>query len=217
MADIVVKNEHTKGKEIENEEEDKESSFIEWNNVVANNNNCSIQSKPRDIDNILSEIGLGRFHLTTFMILGFCCITFSYNAVLSYFIANDPPWKCVSNTTSLFCQEHFGEKIGSDNTLFASRCLLRRDEWTYTTEKKYSFVTEFDLVCERSAVAALASSTFHIGGVVGMFISGPIADYYGRKIIIVFFLGLISVSGMLCSAVTELWQLMLLRAFIGKC
>ena len=168
-----------------------------------------------NVDEALEKSGFGRFQYLTQILLTCISITFAYQCILSYFIANDPPWKCIHNNTSKFCEQNFGVKIAVDNENFSSRCILDRDEWTYTTDKKYSIVTEFDLVCKKIAIAALASSTYHIGGGIGMFILGLAADYYGRKPVLIASLCILTVSSIACSCVTNTTQLIILRPFLG--
>ena len=168
-----------------------------------------------DVDEALEKSGFGRFQYSTQILLTYISIAITYQSVLSYFIANDPSWKCIHNSTSKFCEQNFGVKIAADNEKFASRCTLQRDEWTYTTGKKYSIVTEFDLVCKKTAVAALASSIFHIGGGIGMFISGLAADYFGRKPVLIASLCILTATSIACSYVTNTLQLIILRAFLG--
>ncbi|CAL8148592.1 unnamed protein product [Orchesella dallaii] len=47
-----------------------------------------------------------------------------------------------------------------------------------------SRVTEWDLVCEREWMGALLQSIFLFGALVGAFVSGQLADKYGRKIVV---------------------------------
>ena len=183
--------------------------------TIENNLPPSSSSIKVDVDEALEKSGFGRFQFSTQILFTFMLISIVYQFVLSYFIANDPPWECIHNSTSKFCEQNFGIKIAVDNEKFASRCTLQRDEWTYTTGKKYSIVTEFDLVCKKTAVAALASSIYHVGGGIGMLISGLAADYFGRKPVLIASLCILTASSIACSYVTNTLQLIILRAFLG--
>ena len=168
-----------------------------------------------DVDEALGKIGFGRFQYLIQIFLIYISLATTYQCVFSYFFANDPSWKCIHNSTSKFCEQNFGVKIAADNEKFASRCTLQRDEWTYTTGKKYSIVTEFDLVCKNTAVAALASSMYHVGGGIGVIISGVAADYLGRKPVLIASLCIFIASSITSSYVTNTLQLIILRAFVG--
>ena len=183
--------------------------------TIENNLTPSSSAVEVDVDEALEKSGFGRFHILTQILFTYISISITYQSVLSYFVADDPPWKCIHNSTSKFCKENFGVKIAADNEKFSSRCILHRDEWTYTTGKNYSIVTEFDLVCKKTAVAALSSSIYHIGGGIGMFISGLVADYSGRKPVLIASLCILTATSIACSYVTKPWQLIILRAFLG--
>ena len=64
-----------------------------------------------DVDEALEKSGFGRFQLSTEILFTFITIPTIYQCVLSYFIANDPPWKGIHNNTSKFCEQNFGIKI----------------------------------------------------------------------------------------------------------
>ena len=48
--------------------------------------------------------------------------------------------------------------------------------------KDYSYVTEYDLVCDKSYISALIGGSFFIGLVVSAVACGTVADVYGRKV-----------------------------------
>ena len=183
--------------------------------TIENNLTPSSSAVEVDVDEALEKSGFGRFQFLTQILFTYISISIVYQSELAYFIVNDPPWKCIHNSTSKFCNENFRVKIAADNKKFSSRCILHRDEWTYTTGKNYSIVTEFDLVCKKTAVAALANSIFHVGGGIGMLISGLAADYFGRKPVLIASLCILTASSIACSYVTNTLQLIILRAFVG--
>ena len=187
----------------------------EVNPTIEDNLTPSSSAVEVDVDEALVKSGFGRFQFLTQILFTYISISIVYQSELSYFIANDPAWKCIHNTTSKFCKENFDVRIAADNEKFSSRCILHRDEWTYTTGKNYSIVTEFDLVCKKTAVAALASSIYHVGGGIGLFVSGLAADYFGRKPVLIASLCILTASSIACSYVTNTLQLIILRAFLG--
>jgi len=168
-----------------------------------------------DADEAFERSGCGWFQFLTQILITYLMFTFGYHCILSYFISNDPAWTCNVNATSDFCLENRQTPVKSHDRRFTKRCDLDRSEWTYTTDVKYSIVTEFDLVCDKTAVAALASSIFHIGGSVGIFLSGMAADRFGRKHVLLFSLCFLTGISMACSFVTDALQLIVSRTLIG--
>lgn len=174
--------------------------------------------KAIDIDEALETGGpCGKFQLLVQMLFMYLVLSIGYQVVFTYFIANDPPWSCVANNTnSSFCNEHIGDIFTSDSDHFYKRCNLERKEWQYTTKKDYSFVTEYDLVCDKATMAAFASSVFYIGGLVGSVISGIVADAYGRKIVLIVSLTITIISSICCSYTKSILQLTLVRGLLGS-
>lgn len=169
-----------------------------------------------DIDEALEITGpCGRFQISFQILFSGLILVIGYHAVMNYFIGSDPPWTCAQNATSVFCFNNTGKIFSSDDTDFTSRCDLPRSDWVYTTDKKYSFVTEFELVCDKTAVAAFTSGVFYLGGFAGCILSGIAADMIGRKRVLIMTLGLTVISSLLCSFVSYIWQLTVLRGILG--
>ena len=179
------------------------------------NGNVNIDEKKQlTVDDVLLQTGpFGRYQM---FLLFLCTIVFSggfsFQALVTYYVADDSPWSCTNETLYDFCKKGpFRE--GTD--LFAKRCHMGRDEWQYDYPKKYSFSTEFDLVCSKEYLKALSTALFFIGCCFGSIFSGPIADSFGRKPVIctmIFPAFLASLAGYFISAV---WQYLLLRFVIG--
>ena len=176
----------------------------------------STESSDIDIDNAFQLVGgCGRFHILLHILIIYLVLTCGYHFVLAFFIGNDPPWKCVASNSSSFCMKYYGHNISSDSEYFYRRCKLGRDEWTYTTSKSYSFVTEFDLVCEYTPVAALTSAVFYIGGLGGSLVSGILADIFGRKLVLIFSLLITICFSIGCAFASSVLQLSILRGILG--
>ena len=171
------------------------------------------------VDEALESIGsYGPFQLLLQLLFMYYNLSISYQIVLSYFIGDNPPWKCTFNSTrnssNKFCLHNHGREIPVDTDNFYERCKLSRGDWTYTTDKMYSYITEFDLVCERKALGALASGAIFIGGLLQIF-TGSLMDIYGRKLIIIICLLVNICITITCSFVTSVWQLICLRVALG--
>ena len=137
------------------------------------------------------------------------------NVFIMYFLANDPPWICVSADTSSFCMQHFGEQIPQSSDLFKQRCILNKSDWIFTKDKTYSIVTEFDLVCDNAWVASLTNSALFIGwGLTGPLI-GYLSDTYGRRIMMISSVQLSTISIVALYFINSIWQVILLRMILG--
>lgn len=157
----------------------------------------------------------GKFQCVLQMAITYLFTMIAYQSIMSYFIANDPKWECRNNRTSTFCEQNYGNEISVDDDKYLQRCKLNRNEWTYSTPTSYSFITEFDLVCTKASLAALASGVFHLGGALGVPLTGLIADRYGRRLTLIICLIVNSILSFACSAVSSIYQLIVLRAFVG--
>lgn len=166
------------------------------------------------VDQSLLQSGpFGRYQL---LVLILCNLVFSngfsFQSLITYYAADDPPWVCVQNNVSLFCHKGPFQEGGD---LFIKRCSLHRSQWKYTLPKTYSFTTEFDLVCSKEYLKALSTALFFVGCIFGALLSGPMADKFGRKPIITgaFFVEFLSsLSGFF---VSQIWHYLLLRSFVG--
>ena len=151
-----------------------------------------------DVDEFLERAGgYGRFQVIMQTVAIYFVISYGYQPLNMYFIANNPDWKCITSNSSKFCKEHYGKKIDISDSNFKYRCQMKRSEWEYTTKKDFSIVTEFDLICEKESLAVLANSVFFIGwGIGGVFI-GFASDIFGRKRVMIVCQALLSAAAML--------------------
>ncbi|XP_066934893.1 solute carrier family 22 member 15-like [Clytia hemisphaerica] len=177
-------------------------------------NDEEIKIRGSTIDEILSNTGsFGRYQkiLLLLSILVFSS-SVTFQSLITYYAADDPPWRCVNLNISSFCRKG---PFQEGTEMFTKRCSLNRDQWEYTLPKSYSFTTEFDLVCSNEYLKALSTALFFVGATFGAFISGPLSDSYGRKPVIIgcFLIEfLASSSGYFVNAV---WQYLTLRLLIG--
>lgn len=170
-----------------------------------------------NLDMVLEKTGpYGKFQWLLQFVCFVLVIAIGHYQVNVYFLGNDPSWKCNSkNESSTFCVQNNNKVISSDSKDFYERCHLNRTEWMYTVSTEFSFVTEFDLICSRTWMAALTTGAFYIGGLFGSLPAGIIADKYGRKIVMVIVTIFITLSSISCSQVANHWQLLLLRIILG--
>ena len=169
-----------------------------------------------DVDEALGiNESFGRFQYIIQVLFTYLSISVGYHAVMMYFIADDPSWKCTHNNTNNFCEQNFGIDINKDNEQFSRRCQMNRDEWTFSKDKTYSIVTEYNLVCNKASIAALVSAIYHVGGACGVFMSGLAADRYGRKFVLLFTIIAACVFSISCSFTSNPLQLAVGRTLLG--
>ena len=191
-----------------------------------------------DVDEAL-EVGgpCGKAQTILQLLFMSACVTVTYHAVEGYFTGNNPSWRCttraingtltvsaghVTNSSyrhvanmSSFCTKNYDKIIHSGSVDYYRRCELERSEWEYLTDRRYSYVTEFDLVCDRAVVAAFASGSLYLGGQMGCILTGIIADKYGRKIVMIVSQTFVIIASILCSYAANIWQLTAARIVLG--
>lgn len=172
--------------------------------------------RERDIDELLEEASFFSLHRVVIHLASFYLfLVLLYNFVLSYFTGDDPSWKCIDNNGSDFCRQHYNEIIARGSDMFEERCRLNRSDWAYTTGKKYSFVTQFDLICDKTALAATVGASYYLGGAFGSVFLGLIADSFGRRPIIIFSCVLTLLASVGNSYIHHVWQLFTLSVICG--
>lgn len=192
-----------------------EKLIAETETYGGTSKNKEKQSSSLDIDEIFEENGMTCFlqvviQLSTFYIF----LVTVYNFVFQFFIGGNPSWRCVRNDTT-FCQKNLNRSISIMDDAFSERCNLNRNEWEYVTKRDYSFVTEFDLICHKTSLAAFTSSSFYIGGVLGAIIAGSCADKYGRIYVLLFSSLFTTVCSIGSSYVQNIWHLVALNIIRG--
>lgn len=166
-----------------------------------------------DIDQIFRKEGVfSRFNVLIHLLSLLLPLCISWNMIISIFTGDDPNWKCIENSTNLFCQEFNNITFNHNDN---QRCRLERSEWNYTERKSYSFVTEFDLVCERKYLAALLGTSYYIGGIIGPFLAGATGDDFGRKPVILVTLIVVFLSTIGGSYALNIWMLLLMNIITG--
>ena len=169
-----------------------------------------------DVDEAFEIAGsFGRYQIMVTFLVCFTHAPILSQTLMLYFVANEPPWTCISNNSSVFCKNHFGEKIPQSSELFKEKCKLNRSEWIFTKDKTYSIVTEYELVCYNAWMGSLANSALFIGwGLTGPF-AGYLIDLYGRRMTMIISI-LVSAGTIFgLSFVNKVWQFIMLRTILG--
>ncbi|XP_014667567.1 PREDICTED: solute carrier family 22 member 13-like [Priapulus caudatus] len=81
----------------------------------------------------------------------------------------DEPWQAVT------CNQYVNFSEASNETI---KC---QDGYWYDDTYGHTIVMEWDIVCDRSLLVQLSSTTFFAGKLVGALVIGVLADIFGRK------------------------------------
>ena len=82
------------------------------------------------VDDVLEELGgYGRYQILMLQLVGFIEFGLSaFNVMIITFIAGEPTWECVSNST--VC--NITGTVGTTNDNYADRCDMPRSEWKFS-------------------------------------------------------------------------------------
>lgn len=91
------------------------------------------------IDDVLAQIGsLGFYQLRLITILSFVeWVNLTFQIMLSTFVAAEPPWKCVANSSAC----NLTGLMGPNHKRYSLRCDLNRSDWEFSADYT-SVVTE---------------------------------------------------------------------------
>ncbi|XP_057291589.1 organic cation transporter-like protein isoform X2 [Hydractinia symbiolongicarpus] len=137
-----------------------------------------------DVDSIIVSIGeYGKSQIILTAMFCLIMIPPVYQTLSMAFVAYNPSWRCseLGKVTGQ-CTKDGTFSSGEDG--YQARCEMNRSAWEFTKSKKFSIVTEFDLVCEKKELAVAANSAMYLGWAVGAIVLGWVSDRYGRKIVL---------------------------------
>lgn len=167
-----------------------------------------------DTKDIFAKSG-AKFQIFVQLASIYLATTVTWEFMMTIFSGEGAGWKCTNNSKDTFCLKNRNVTFTNAHKDYDKRCGMNSSDWQYNVHKTYSFVTEFDLICERTSMAALISSAYYIGGFFGSLIAGIMSDNYGRKPVL-----LVTIIGMAASAVggsfaTNPVMLVLLNIVVG--
>lgn len=165
------------------------------------------------IDQILPLIG--EFGLFQFLYIGILCILTipaTFQVLIIYFVAHNPAWECVTNST--VCTFNGAVSKPSDSR-YKLRCKIPRSEWKYVEGDYYSIVTEFGLFCDHENLIFVSKSMFFAGMALGSVIIGFFGDRYGRSKIMKPATIIVMIIAFLSSFSPNYWVFAVSRFLIG--
>ena len=159
-------------------EVDGANCLLEPDMVVDENTKKSLEPssmRKLNVDDILKLVGeYGTFQRILTLIFGFMEIPYVFVVYIMIFVAQQPEWRCVSNSTLCTLNGTFA----SENEF---RCHIPRTEWEFVQPKSYSMIVTYDLHCDTEWLVFLSTSIIFIGAMFGAVILSWISDNYGRK------------------------------------
>ncbi|XP_038044369.1 organic cation transporter protein-like [Patiria miniata] len=183
-----------------------------------------------DVDASLRVVGLvGRVQIANFVIFG---MGLSLSAIqltgIAFTVDQSVAHHCkpapgsLANETMVYVEKD-GREVPDgcymydvDNGTFPEDTTICKYGWEYAPEYgEKSATTDFDLVCDRGYLANLLMSCHFAGFLVGGFITGQAADMFGRRVVSMATLLLMSVLGTAISFTWNLKLLMALRFILG--
>ncbi|XP_027039560.1 solute carrier family 22 member 8-like [Pocillopora damicornis] len=161
------------------------------------------------VDQVFEKIGsFGRYQkLLLLGCNGLVFFWFGFAVLIMTFIAADPGWKCVANSTQ--CRFN-GSMAASDKR----RCDMNRSEWVFNDDLT-SVATEFDLVCDKAIYVSIATSMIFLGFLLGGITVGPFADKLGRRITIYSYGCIIALCSLLSAFPHAYWLFVVFRFLVG--
>ncbi|XP_066939241.1 organic cation transporter protein-like isoform X2 [Macrobrachium rosenbergii] len=185
------------------------------------------------IDDLLTQLGTGRWNALHFFITGYCMGLTTYHALAAAFLTPHIDYTCITPVT--------GEEEGPSIHLGIAKDTgyrngSRRDECTFVVENPsngtYSefpcsqwrfdnstfsstITSEFNLACDREHLRAWYQSIYMSGIFLGGLCCAFLADKYGRKRMIVFGLLVYVCLGLLASWLRNFSALLFCRFVMG--
>ncbi|KAK7481091.1 hypothetical protein BaRGS_00027631 [Batillaria attramentaria] len=145
-----------------------------------------------DVDEIWRALGrCGRFQLFQTLVLVIAGIPMSFPVLSVVFQGDSGPFKCRASPEFLAS----GIWRNDSDTVLSKSCQISMadnttgkvytdtacDGYDYEKLSYTSFVSEWDLVCERAPLAQLSQTLIMAGMFAGALVLSPLADKYGRK------------------------------------
>ncbi|XP_033733071.1 solute carrier family 22 member 3-like isoform X2 [Pecten maximus] len=187
-------------------------------------------SRSADVDGVWSRLGpFGKYQFKQMALTILAALPMAFHIVSVVFIGYTPEHKCsigmqdlpigadnnsihdFINATSETCGIQWQRNIEGHLITEKTGCLYGVN---YSVPKTDTFVTEWDLVCERDAIGRISQSLV-LGGMFLGALAAPLADKYGRKPVhVAFNVGLLVVTFAM-AFVKSVPAFLVLRFFVG--
>ncbi|KAL0353366.1 UNVERIFIED_CONTAM: Organic cation/carnitine transporter 3 [Sesamum angustifolium] len=153
------------------------------------------------IEHCIGEFGWTQILQVT--LVSFAWFFDAQQTFISIFTDAEPKWSCINSKFSSSCNEN------------SNPCQLPSESWSWDFPASTSIISEWSLECAGSIITGLPASAFFSGCLVGGFALASLADSaLGRKNMLVLSSLLMSLTGVITAASTNVWMYAGVR-FIG--
>ena len=178
--------------------------------LTVKNENRNDECSPYNTDEFLRMVGeFGRFQ----WLMEVCFLFMFISPVTQLFIVNftapEPDWKCVNGSSVCYLN-------GTQPSTNDFRCNISRSEWEFVQDEGTTTITvDFDIYCGSSWLIYMSSSILYFGKLFGTFITGWLADIYGRKTILYPSFLIMLASSLLATVMPNIWLFLACRFIAG--
>ncbi|KAM0729598.1 Organic cation transporter protein [Formica fusca] len=192
-------------------------------------------SVDRDLEELMSHLGeFGKYQLQQYSLHMLAAFTAGLHMLSLLMVAAVPPYHCnipevnlsssITETYNLtfpdwntsVVSEHLPRPLDSCHYLDRDNVTRECDSWTYdTTYIQSSRAIEWNFVCSRRWMGAMAQSSYMFGVFIGAATLGTMADKYGRKIIFYISTMLQLVFGVSVALVNNYYIFLVIRFLYG--
>ncbi|XP_062590702.1 organic cation/carnitine transporter 2-like [Saccostrea cucullata] len=152
----------------------------------------------QDLDEILRSLGkYGRFQVLQFVYNQICLLPIVFPVLIFVFIGNIPDFRCrdisvinwngkeiSTNSSDVDINYHRCDvtiQVNQSNTIGKSQLTCING---YEYEGPETVATEWNLVCNREGLGAMSTTILMVGQTLGASLFTPMADKYGRKVLV---------------------------------
>lgn len=188
----------------------------------------SCEVRQIDVDYLLTKLKpKGFFQIAQYCVLALTFMEYAASLFKIIFMGILPEVKCaVMNETQLL---EYGYEDNSSFVIKYEKCHIEVQSrngssnqtlpcvngYSYVPERSRSFVSEFDLVCDKEGFSELTQTLYSVGCLVSSFIIPIITDKYGRKPIHIILSLLLLGTGIGLSFSPNYWTFVALRSVEG--
>ncbi|KAK5778133.1 hypothetical protein PVK06_046100 [Gossypium arboreum] len=169
--------------EIKKEEETKEIDDTATAAVAEEKMKLSVDEV---IEKYVGSFGLSQ--LLQVVLVSFSWVFDSQNTLVTIFTDAQPSgWRCKTSAinaslSSSWCMNDTAGGGGNEGQLSGHVCGLAAGSWEWIGGNSATTIAEWDLICHRKFLAAIPTSLFFIGSILGCTFYGRLADaWLGRK------------------------------------
>ncbi|KAM4705353.1 solute carrier family 22 member 23 [Rhinophrynus dorsalis] len=184
--------------------------------------------------------GLGKYQKRLVLLTWIPAFFLSFSQFSDFFLLDQPDkWCKGSNSSSFLAHSHIGlAQVGNDSSGMLARlptplvpttpstgtmpfindsCLCQEREYHIQAGLVQNVVSKWDLVCDSAWKVHIAKFSLLVGMIIGYLITGCIADWVGRRLVLLFSVLFNLIFGMMVALSVNVTMFSTLRFFEGFC